>query len=393
MKKLFPFRIFAAFVIISMLAMTFGVFSVHAVSTRIYLAPSNNIYTTDTASVGTKFNVTVWTENAPNVGGAQVYLEFNDTVINVTRWFEPKNDPQYIFYGKGTSALPTPPNDAAYQHLGLNRGKVLVSVSLFPPAPPYFTGSGKICIFEFKITKVPTTGNYTSGLIINTSDTYMLDGDTGSEIAGVVKENGSYKISKIGAPPKKFTLTITATQGGTTNPSIGTHQYTEGDMVSVNATANSGFSFDHWMLDNVNSGSANPFKVTMNANHTLEAFFVAITPTKFQLTISVNGNGTTTPIPGTYMYDAGTTVNVTAIPDSGWLLQQWILDGQNKGVSNPFSLTMNANHTLTAEFKVRGPVIPEYWLGPILGIVGCFAALALFKLSKRKPSKFVAIAQ
>jgi hypothetical protein len=275
MKKRFSSRTIAAFVIISMLVMTFAVFSVHAVSTRIYLAPSNKIYTTDTASVGTKFNVTVWAENAPNIGGAQIYLEFNDTIINVTRWFEPKDDPQYVFFGKGTSALPTPPNDAAYQHLGPNKGKVLISVSLFPPSPPYFTGSGKICVFEFKITKVPTVGNYTSGLVMNSDNTFMLDGDTGNNVPGVNIEDGYYEIRKVVAPPKKFTLTITANTGGSTNPAIGKHDYVEGTVVSVQAFNNSGYIFDHWELDGNKIGSDNPVSVTMDGNHTLHAAFKA----------------------------------------------------------------------------------------------------------------------
>jgi len=29
-------------------------------------------------------------------------------------------------------------------------------------------------------------------------------------------------------------------------------------------------------------------------------------------------------------------------------------------------------------------VIPEYWLGAILGLAGCFAALGVFRVTKRK---------
>jgi hypothetical protein len=268
-------KIRAALAVALMFFATFAVFSVHAATTRVYLDPSNNAYTVDSAHVGTRFNVTVWTENAPNVGGAQVYLEFNDTILRVSRWFEPKNDPQYIFFGKGTSALPTPPNDVNYQHLGPNRGRSLVSVSLFPPTPPYFTGSGKICIFELNITKVPTEpGKFTSGLIINSGETFLLDGDTGNEIT-VTKENGSYEISKEVAPPKTFTLAITAATGGTTDPPLGTHDYLEGMIVSVQAFNNSGYIFDHWELDGNNIGSDNPVSVTMDGNRTLRAVFKA----------------------------------------------------------------------------------------------------------------------
>jgi hypothetical protein len=262
-------------ILATFLLSSFPFYSAVAATTRIYVTPQNNIYTIDTAGVGTKFNVTIWVENAPNVGGAQANVEFNDTILRVTRWFEPRNDPQYIFYGRTTSALPSPP-DPGYLHLGPNRGRVLISVSLFPPNPPYFTGNGIICIFEFNITKVPTDpGKFTSALTINAGETFLLDGDTGNEVPGVVKTNGYYEISK---PGPKYTLAITATSGGTTNPIPGNYLYELGTPVSVSALPAVNYALDHWELDTVNAGSANPITVTMNANHDLHAVFVFSPP-------------------------------------------------------------------------------------------------------------------
>jgi hypothetical protein len=242
---------------------------------RIYLEPSNNIYTTDTAYVGFQFNITVWVENAVNIGGVQIYLEFNDDILRVTRWFEPKTDPQYIFYGRSTSALPTPP-DPGYVHVSSGTGYVETSISLFPPNPPYFTGNGKICIYEFNVTAVPPTpGKYTSNLIIDTIDTYLLDGETGDEVQGVIKENGYYEISR---PGPKYSLTISATSGGTTDPIPGVHIYDSGTVVSVAALPAANYAFDHWELDTVNIGSDNPVDVTMDANHALHAAFVFSPP-------------------------------------------------------------------------------------------------------------------
>jgi uncharacterized repeat protein (TIGR02543 family) len=70
-----------------------------------------------------------------------------------------------------------------------------------------------------------------------------------------------------------YTLTITATSGGTTSPSPGAHVYSSGTNVAVAAIPQSGYQFDHWELDTVNVGSANPYAVTMNADHTLHAVF------------------------------------------------------------------------------------------------------------------------
>jgi hypothetical protein len=273
------FKIAKVLTIITLTALLTSIFTLSSsaiiVAPRIYLEPSNNIYTTDTAYVGFKFNITVWVENAVNVGAAQIHLEFNDDILRVTRWFEPKNDPQYIFYSRGTSSLPTPP-DPGYVHVSSGKGYVQTMVSLFPPNPPYFTGNGKICIYEFNITAAPSApGKYTSNLFIDSDDTYLLDGDTGDEVAGVVKQNGYYEISM---PGPKYSLKISATSGGTTSPIPGTYIHPSGTIVTVTANPAVNYVLDHWELDTVDIGSSNPVDVTMDANHELLAVFAFSPP-------------------------------------------------------------------------------------------------------------------
>ena len=264
--------------VVSVLLSTFAVFKASAATTRIYLDPSINVFDATTTNAGTKFNVTVMVQDAPDVAAWNFYMEFNDTILRVTRWFEPKNDPQYIFAGKTTSALPPPP-DPGYVHLpaGGGKGIVQVAASLFPtpPAQTPASGSGKVCIFEFNITAVPTAPGtkLTSNLRINTADTYFLDPD-GNEV-DATKEDGSYEINRPVAPKITYTLLVDATTGGTTNPVPGSYKYDEGVNVTVQAFNNSGYVFDHWRLDDVNVGSANPVNVTMDSNHTLLAVFRA----------------------------------------------------------------------------------------------------------------------
>jgi parallel beta-helix repeat protein len=82
------------------------------------------------------------------------------------------------------------------------------------------------------------------------------------------------------APPlPTYTLTITATVGGTTNPALGTYNYTAISLVQVTAVPNTGYLFDYWELDNVNVGSTNPTSVLTDHNQTLKTVFSAATPT------------------------------------------------------------------------------------------------------------------
>jgi parallel beta-helix repeat protein len=230
-------------------------------------------------------------------------------------------------------------------------------------------------------------------------------------------------------PPPK-TLTIQTPSGsGSTNPGVGTYQYSQGTDVPVTAYPSSGWILDHWELDSNNVGNANPYHVIMNNDHTLKAVFIqpppptitfytdpsdkgsitfsgtpytngqsgqyaagpyalsanapsgwtfsqwqttggvtisgstatvtgagtvkaVFTQIKYTLTVQVDGSGTTSPAPGSYQYDQGSVVPVTALPSSGYKLDRWQLDGSNVGNANPYSVTMNSNHTLKAFFVV-----------------------------------------
>jgi hypothetical protein len=79
-----------------------------------------------------------------------------------------------------------------------------------------------------------------------------------------------------------------------------------------------------------------------------------IVPESEILAVSVNDptRGTTNSLypPGNYPIIKGSVPSITAIPSSGYYLDHWLLDGVNVGSSNPYSVTMNANHTLEAMF-------------------------------------------
>jgi hypothetical protein len=147
-----------------------------------------------------------------------------------------------------------------------------------------------------------------------------------------------------------YTLTITTTPGGATNPSPGSYLYNIGINVSVTATPDTCcIFFDCWELDGINIGSANPYLVLMDNNHTLHAVFVQI---NYTLTITATAGGTTSPAPSIYTYAAGSSVQVTASPNTDYTLDYWELDSINIGIANPLSLTIEANHTLKAVFRL-----------------------------------------
>jgi uncharacterized repeat protein (TIGR02543 family) len=69
---------------------------------------------------------------------------------------------------------------------------------------------------------------------------------------------------------------------------------------------------------------------------------------QYSLTMNVVGNGTTDPAVGTYQYNSGTVVSLTAIPTSGYVFSGW--SGAVTGTTNPTTVIMDANKTVTATF-------------------------------------------
>jgi uncharacterized delta-60 repeat protein len=72
----------------------------------------------------------------------------------------------------------------------------------------------------------------------------------------------------------QYTLTIDAGEGGTTEPSPGSHDYDCGTLAEITATPNSGYDFSDWSGD-VPSGyeNDNPLIFTMNSDKSLTANF------------------------------------------------------------------------------------------------------------------------
>ncbi len=71
------------------------------------------------------------------------------------------------------------------------------------------------------------------------------------------------------------------------------------------------------------------------------------TPTSYTLSVSAT-NGTVTKTPNQTSYTSGTTVTLRATPNSGYTFTGW--SGAVTGTTNPATIVMNANKSVTANF-------------------------------------------
>jgi uncharacterized repeat protein (TIGR02543 family) len=153
-----------------------------------------------------------------------------------------------------------------------------------------------------------------------------------------------------GEPPTQYTLTTNTVGGGsiTLDPSGGT--YSEGTVVTLTAVPDAGWEFSGWSGDL--SGSTNPTTITMSSNKSVTAAFTEITLPQYNLTVNIVGQGTVSLNPPGGTYYEGTEVTLTATADSGWKFDGW--SGDLSGSTNPATITMNSDKTVTATFSEAG---------------------------------------
>jgi len=148
----------------------------------------------------------------------------------------------------------------------------------------------------------------------------------------------------------QYTLTITTQGQGSVTKNPNQTAYHSGTNVILTATPVSGWSFSSWSGDL--SGNNNPVTITMGSNKIITAYFTENTnPVYYDLVISVDGNGTTDPAPGTYSYLDGSTVCIDAIADSCWTFDHWSGDVPvGHELDNPLCIVIDMNSSIVANF-------------------------------------------
>jgi hypothetical protein len=147
-------------------------------------------------------------------------------------------------------------------------------------------------------------------------------------------------------PISKYTLSVTATDGGTVSSPGGS--YNEGSSVTITATPNSEYLFENWS----NGSTQNPLTITVNQNISLTANFVK---RKYPLTINIQGEGTvreeivsSAKSSDPTEYNSGTTVRLTAVPSGEWnVFDSWTGDINDENsiiefiIDEPKEITVN----------------------------------------------------
>lgn len=182
-------------------------------------------------------------------------------------------------------------------------------------------------------------------------------GAPGEYIVGVSSEDSEDEVNvTVLERVEEYTLTISAEEGGTTDPEPGNYTYEEGDNVTVTALPDENWTFSHWEGDAPEGEEEHAeIDLTMDGNKTLTAHFQDEEPVvEYELTVgSTEGGEVVEPGEGTFTYEEGTAVDLEAVPEESYHFVEWT--GDNESVEdtkrNMTALTMNDDHTIEAQFE------------------------------------------
>ncbi|MFW5907989.1 MAG: PQQ-binding-like beta-propeller repeat protein [Candidatus Natronoplasma sp.] len=188
-------------------------------------------------------------------------------------------------------------------------------------------------------------------------------GDTGSienpeERITTIEMDGNKEITAEFAVDT-YELNITVDGEGSTEPSEGIHEHDSGENVTVNAVPEEEWSFTRWTGDVPKEEGEEPeITITMDQDKEITAHFEEDDEgnesegEEWNLTIEVQGEGTTDPEPGTYTYDDGKNVTVQALStEEGWTFSHWEGDVAEEVERNEdITVIMDQDKKITAHF-------------------------------------------
>ena len=192
------------------------------------------------------------------------------------------------------------------------------------------------------VPKPTTIEFYVNGIHDAAADyIYATSTDVGGRVDLAVETEGNHSltVTSNGCCP------ITVGALGTV-PAGGSATYSVADSSVINLTANTDAccEFTSWTGPVADTGSAST-TVTVNADVTVIANCTALGP--YTLTTGANPpeGGS---VSGGGSYDCGDMASVTATANSGWTFTGW--SGALSGTTNPASIPMDGNKTVTANF-------------------------------------------
>jgi hypothetical protein len=146
---------------------------------------------------------------------------------------------------------------------------------------------------------------------------------------------------------QKFTLAVSASEGGSVNTSGGT--FDDGTSVSVTATPAEGYEFVGWVG---RSESSTELTISLDSDITLEAVFGLIS---YNVIVNSSEGGTVSFLGGELNY--GENLSIVASTEDGYFFQGW--EGDITSYQDSISLSIDSDKSITAKFFQAPNCLPS----------------------------------
>ncbi|MFO8110718.1 MAG: hypothetical protein R6U17_09430, partial [Thermoplasmata archaeon] len=206
-------------------------------------------------------------------------------------------------------------------------------------------------VFSVGSTQEDMYTNLTLGVGNTFDDSFTWDSVDPGTYSLMVSSDDDIDLVMVDVVEETYTLTIDSTHGGeVTAPGEGSFVYGVDTVVDLVASADEYYDFIEWTGDigNISDPLSAETNITVKEDCTITAVFETNLE-EYELTIDVDGAGTTDPVPGTYIYLEGTDVTITATPSPDWEFVEWT--GDATGTDLSITITMDDNKTVTAVFE------------------------------------------
>jgi len=149
---------------------------------------------------------------------------------------------------------------------------------------------------------------------------------------------------------KKFLTMFVPEGNGIVSPEPGTYDFPAGETVTLTASADEDWIFQHWLINGSNVTN-NPYNLLITEDVTVQAVFNA-TLIEVLLTINISGEGTVNVNGNEYnqpmIFAEGSQITLEALAAAGYYFAEW--ESDITGNENPVTLTMDDDKTITAVF-------------------------------------------
>jgi hypothetical protein len=299
----------------------------------MWIEPPSVVFDTSNASVGTKFNVTVWLNMTKDVFTYQISMLYNRTQLKCTRSAFTGVTTSMYMVGHATTASGSPPViDTSF----LGNGSILASESCTGTDNVTGPHSGSLIWAEFQVLLVPTAGNLTSKFDITTKYplyTWVRDPDLVK--ITMTTYDAAYKFIGPAGPPLPQPLSVSI------SPTSSTIHV--GQIVHFTSTVSGGtapYSFQ-WVLNgtSVLNATSNSWNFTPAASE-FDVVYLAVTDSNGTTENSANASVTVTPPPGgTRIYvDPSEIIDLTMGPSSTFYVNVTVANASDVGLCT-FNLT------------------------------------------------------